>query len=123
MGHLLPVLTTLRFFKGAHQMSPRVSGARRHFILIFLVVLVNLLEIRVTTTSDANNPETKGLFKRIKSQLESCNGRFKNFNFISNPFRQKGGTDKKLKKHKAAFEAVAVLVQYDIESGKSLFEA
>ena len=78
---------------------------------------------KVTTTSDAHAPETKGLFKRIKSQLETCNGRFKNFNVIGNAFRHKGGTDEKLRKHKAAFEAVAVLVQYDIESGKRLFEA
>jgi hypothetical protein len=77
---------------------------------------------KVTTTSDAHAPETKGLFKRIKSQLETCNGRFKNFNVIGHAFRHKGGTDEKLRKHKAAFEAVAVLVQYDIESGKSLFE-
>lgn len=77
---------------------------------------------KVTTTSDAHAPESKGLFKRIKSMLETCNGRFKNFNVINHAFRQKGGTDEKLRKHKAAFEAVAVLVQYDIESGQSLFE-
>jgi hypothetical protein len=77
---------------------------------------------KVTTTSDAHSPETKSLFSRIKSMLESCNGRFKNFNVINHPFRQKGGTEEKLRKHKAAFEAVAVLVQYDIENGRSLFE-
>eukprot|EP00804_Cyclotella_cryptica_P014138 CCRYP_005575-RA/>CCRYP_005575-RA protein AED:0.15 eAED:0.15 QI:0/0/0/1/0/0/2/0/214 len=77
---------------------------------------------KVTTTMDAHAPDTKALFKRIKSQLESCNGRFKNFKVIRESFRHGQGTDDKLKRHKYSFEACVVLVQYDIENGHPLFE-
>ena len=77
---------------------------------------------KVTTTSDAHAAETKNLFKRIKSALETCNGRFKNFNVVSHSFCHGTGTEDKLKKVKCSFGACAVLVQYDIENGHSLFE-
>lgn len=77
---------------------------------------------KVTTTMDAHAPDTKALFKRIKSQLESCNGRFKNFKVARESFRHGRDTLNKMKSHKKAFEACVVLVQYDIENGHSLFE-
>eukprot|EP00804_Cyclotella_cryptica_P020704 CCRYP_003513-RA/>CCRYP_003513-RA protein AED:0.19 eAED:0.19 QI:0/0/0/1/0/0/2/0/186 len=40
---------------------------------------------KVTTTMDAHAPDTKALFKRIKSQLESCNGRFKTSKLCVSP--------------------------------------
>jgi hypothetical protein len=77
---------------------------------------------KVTTTKDAHSPTTKRLFARMKSMLETCNGRLKNFKVVRESFRHGQGTNDKLKKIKVAFEAAAVLVQYDIENGHSLFE-
>ena len=77
---------------------------------------------KVTTTKDAHAPKTKKLFSRIKSMLETCNGRFKVFKIVREAFRHGGGTEDKLKKIKTSFSAVAVLVQYDIECGHGLFE-
>ena len=77
---------------------------------------------KVTTTMDAHSSTTKALFKRIKSQLESCNGRFKNFKVVRESFRHGQSTDGKLKRHKHSFVACVVLVQYDIENGHPLFE-
>jgi hypothetical protein len=77
---------------------------------------------KVTTTQDAHKASTKMLFGRIKSLNEKANGRFKNFRAVRDGFRH--GTDAidKMKKLKKSFEAVAVLVQYDIESGHDLYE-
>jgi hypothetical protein len=77
---------------------------------------------KVTTTMDGHSAETKRLFARIKSMNETCNGRFKNFKVVRESFRHGSGTNDKLKKIKLAFEAAAVLVEYDIENGHPLFE-
>jgi hypothetical protein len=85
---------------------------------------------KVTTTKDAHSKETKQLFARIKSQVETANGRFKNFKILTTGFRHYAGpagiedeqkTIAKLSKIKTAFEAVVVLVEYDIENGHPLF--
>lgn len=84
----------------------------------------------VTTTKDSHSAETKKLFARIKSQVESANGRFKNFKILTTGFRHYAGppelededkTNEKLRKIKTAFESVVVLVEYDIENGHPLF--
>lgn len=77
---------------------------------------------KVTTTQDAHKGSTKKLFARIKSLNETCNGRLKNFKVVRESFRHGTDAEDKLKKIKMAFEAAAVLVQYDIENGHSLFE-
>jgi hypothetical protein len=77
---------------------------------------------KVTTTKDAHKPFTKKLFARIKSLNETCNGRLKNFKVVKDSFRHGTNTADKLKKIKMAFEATAVLVQYDIENGHPLFD-
>lgn len=79
-------------------------------------------EDKVTTTKESHDPNTKALFKRLKSLLETRNGRLKNFKVVRESFRHGRGTDNKLGKIKIAFEACAVLVEYDIENGHSLFE-
>lgn len=53
---------------------------------------------------------------------ETCNGRFKNFKAARESFHYGTDANDKLKKIKMAFEAVAVLVEYDIENGHGLFE-
>ena len=77
---------------------------------------------KVTTTQDAHKASTKKLFGRIKSLNEKANGRFKNFRAVRDSFRHGKNENDKLKKIKMAFEATAVLVQYDIESGHDLYE-
>ena len=58
----------------------------------------------------------------MKSMQETCFKRFKDFKVLRESFRHGTGTDNKLEKIKTSFEAVAVLVQYDIENGHPLFE-
>jgi hypothetical protein len=77
---------------------------------------------KVTTTKDAHNAATKQLFARMKSMQETCFKRFKDFKVLRESFRHGSGTEDKLGKIKVAFEAVAVLVEYDIENGHPLFE-
>ena len=76
----------------------------------------------VTTTKDAHKPATKAIFKRMKSMQETCFKRFKDFKILDSRFRHGKGTDAKLQKVQAAFEATAVLLQYDFENGHRLFE-
>lgn len=78
---------------------------------------------KVTTTLDAHSKTTKTLFGRIKSLNETANGRLKNFKVVRDSFRHgKKDSDDKMAKIRLSFEAAAVLVEYDIENGHSLFE-
>ena len=77
---------------------------------------------KVTTTNDQHSRATKNFFARIKSLNETVFNRMKNFKILRESFRHGTGTLDKLKKHKMAAEAVAVLVEYDIEYEKPLFE-
>ena len=57
------------------------------------------------------------LFKsRARARHETLNGRLKMFNILSETFRHAGD------KHKVAFEAVCVLVQYQLDNGAFLFD-
>ena len=58
----------------------------------------------------------------MKSLQETVFKRIKDFKILSQTFRHGSGTENRLEKIKFAFEAVAVLVEYDIEYEKSLFE-
>jgi DDE superfamily endonuclease len=53
---------------------------------------------------------------RARSRHETFNKRIKDFQIISQPFRNM------LDKHQIAFEAICVLVQYDIETDNPLFD-
>jgi len=77
---------------------------------------------KVTTTNNQHNRKTKEMFARMKSFQETVFNRMKNFTVCSGTFRHGSGTDDKKKKHKMVAEAVAVLVEYDIENGHPLFE-
>jgi hypothetical protein len=54
---------------------------------------------------------------RVGPRQEMLNGRLKNFNVLSETFRRHG------EKHKFAFEAVAVTVQYQMDNGSPLYDA
>ena len=77
---------------------------------------------KVTTTNDSHSKATKELFARMKSLQETVFKRIKDFKILSQTFRHGSGTENRLEMIKVAFEAVAVLVEYDIEYEKSLFE-
>lgn len=55
--------------------------------------------------------------KRVRARHETFNARLKSFAVLSGKFRHKPVMDR----HKACFEAVAVIVQYTIELGSPLF--
>ena len=58
----------------------------------------------------------------MKSMQETCFKRFKDFKVLRESFRHGKGTEDKLGKIKMAFEATAVLVEYDLENGYGLFQ-
>ena len=79
-------------------------------------------EDAVRTTKDAHQPASKKLFARLKSLQETCFKRMKDFKVLRESFRHGKGTNDKLQKIKLSFEACAVLLQYDFETGHNLFD-
>jgi len=63
-----------------------------------------------------DDPLIRKLKSRIRARQETFNARLKSFAVLDNPFCHKPVMDK----HKACFEAVAVIVQYGIENGSPL---
>ena len=57
--------------------------------------------------------------RRARAKMESFNGRIKSFAILSDTFRV---TSNRSLKHKMAFEAVCVTVQYQMENGSPIFE-
>eukprot|EP00957_Ditylum_brightwellii_P129644 9889786-Ditylum_brightwellii.AAC.1 len=60
-------------------------------------------------------PEVKNLKRRAKARQESINQKIKSFGILNQVFCTTGKLC--LEKHKAAFEACLVLVQYEIDNG------
>ena len=61
-------------------------------------------------------------FARAKSRQETLHSRLKFFKILDGRFRHRKGSEEKMKYHKTCFEAVLILVQYDLENGHPLFE-
>ena len=53
---------------------------------------------------------------------ETLHTRLKFFKILEGRFRHKKGSEEKMKSHKTCFEAVLVLVQYDLENGHPPYE-
>ena len=53
---------------------------------------------------------------RARARHETFNGRIKNFGCLDDRFRHG------MEKHKICFEAVCVIVQYQLENGSPLFD-
>ena len=73
----------------------------------------------VTMIAFPNSADSKelALFKsRARARHESLNGRLKMFDCLNNTFRHSS------EKHQIAFEAVCVLVQYQLDNGAYLFD-
>ena len=78
--------------------------------------------LKISTTLSEHTSDTKHFFARAKSRQETFNTRLKIFNVPSGRFRHGKGADNKLELHKTCFEAICILVQYDLENGHPLME-
>jgi hypothetical protein len=73
----------------------------------------------VSTPNKQDTAATREYKRRVRARHESINARVKNFGILSQTFRHKID---RLDKHQTAFEAVCVIVQYQMENGSPLFE-
>jgi hypothetical protein len=73
----------------------------------------------VSTPNRLDTAEVKEFKRRARARHENFNGRIKNFGILSQTFRHKIN---RVEKHQTAFEAVCVIVQYQLENGSPLFE-
>lgn len=77
---------------------------------------------KVTTTLGGHSKEVKAFLARAKSRQETVFTRYNNFKILNDGFRHgKNGLKAKLKLHKSVFDAISVVIQYDLESGHPLF--
>jgi len=65
--------------------------------------------------NEFDTAEVKAFKKRARARQETFNGRIKVFNVLDTRFRHG------IRKHKAVFEAICVIVQFDMETGRPLF--
>jgi len=75
---------------------------------------VRTLSIRNTRDSES----VKEFKRRVRGRHETFNARLKRFQVLNVNFRAKKN---RVEKHKTVFEAVCVIVQYDMENGHPLF--
>lgn len=75
---------------------------------------------KISTTSCEHNEEVKEFFARAKSRQESFNTQIKFFNILSSCFQHGKGVANKLEFHKICYEAVCVLIQYEMENEHTL---
>jgi hypothetical protein len=83
-------------------------------------------EPALRTPNDRDTETTRKFKKRSQARHESFNSRLKSFKILSTRFRhshngRKGQGETCHDNHKAVFEAVCVLLQYDMENGHPLF--
>ncbi len=69
---------------------------------------------KISTTVDAHSAEVKEFFARAKSRQDTINTRQKSFNVLSCCFCHGKGVKNKLRLHQKCFEAICVLMQYDL---------
>lgn len=75
---------------------------------------------KVSTRNTFNSDEVKEFESRVRARHETVNSRLKSFAVLDQEFRSKGNT--RMEKHKSAFEACCVIVQYELENGNKLFK-
>ena len=74
-------------------------------------------EKKIIATPNSHDPPALGKFKsRARSRHETFNGKIKAYMILDNRFRH--GEEK----HKTVFEAMCVIVQYQMELGSPLFD-
>lgn len=70
----------------------------------------------LSTPNDLDTEEVAAFKRRARARQETINARIKEFRILSDRFRHD------LSKHQMVFEAVCVLVQYNLELERPLFE-
>jgi hypothetical protein len=75
---------------------------------------------KVSTKNDFNSDELKYFEHRVRARHETVNSRLKAFGVLGQVFRSKG--DSRMEKHKSAFEACCIIIQYELENGSPLFK-
>jgi len=71
---------------------------------------------KLATPNNTDSKELKNFKSRARARHETVNGRIKNFACAAETFRHG------MAKHKIAFEAVCVMVQYQMDNGSHIFE-
>lgn len=82
---------------------------------------------KVSITLSGHSPETKELFARIKSRGETLFRGYKSLGICGGkPFRHKGkqggGSSERMRTHAVVFDAITVVMQYNMEHGSPLFD-
>lgn len=75
---------------------------------------------QLSTKNEYDSQPVARFKQRALGRHETVNSRLKHFKILSDEFRGKGPD--RLEKHKTAFEACAVIVQYEMENGQGLFK-
>lgn len=70
----------------------------------------------ISTPNPHDAKELRDFKSRARARHETLNGRLKNFQVLSGRFRHKQDN------HKTVFEAICVIVQYQLENGSPLFQ-
>lgn len=71
---------------------------------------------KVTWPNNLDSQQVKWFKERALNRHESCNSRLKKYRILDSRFRHT------IDQHKTVFEAICVLVQYQMELGKPLFD-
>ena len=77
---------------------------------------------KIVTTKDEHSAEYKEFLARAKNRQETFHWRLKAFNILGNRFRHGKDTEDRMKLHKMAVDAIAVIIQYDYENGHPPFD-
>jgi hypothetical protein len=82
---------------------------------------------KLSVTLQGHSDETKELFARLKSRGETLFRGYKSLGIMGGkPFRHKGkqggGSKEQMAVHKLVFRAITVVMQYNMESGRPLFD-
>ena len=77
---------------------------------------------KVTITRPGHSREMKQFLGRAKSRQESLHSKLKFFNCLYHRFRHGKNTKDKMELHKMCVEAVSVIVQYDMDSGRPVMD-
>eukprot|EP00957_Ditylum_brightwellii_P145701 11094452-Ditylum_brightwellii.AAC.1 len=70
---------------------------------------------KVSTRNELNSAKVKEFKSRVRARHETVNGKLKSFGILNQTFCTTG--KQHLEKHKAAFEACLVLLQYKVDNG------
>lgn len=78
---------------------------------------------KLTLTRSGQSKDLKQFLGRAKNRQETLHSRLKSYRILGSKFRHgKKGTQDKLDLHQMCVEAICVIVQYDMEAGRPIFD-